>query len=69
VVRSIIGRLTSSFNISIAEVEELDARQTAVLGVAMIGTEAGAVKTSLARIGEALRAHPVAELLDCEIDV
>lgn len=69
VVRSIIDRLANGFNVSVGEVEDLDARQTAVLGMAMVGTETAAVKFALGQIGEALRSHPVAELLDCEIEM
>jgi uncharacterized protein YlxP (DUF503 family) len=69
VVRSVTDRLRNGFNVSVAEVDALDHRQLAVLGVAMVGTEAGAVRTCLNRIVEALRAHPVAELLGSEIDV
>jgi uncharacterized protein YlxP (DUF503 family) len=69
VVRSITDRLRNGFNVSVAEVDALDHRQLAVLGLAMVGTEAGAVHTCLNRIVEALRSHPVAELLGHELDV
>jgi hypothetical protein len=69
VLHSIKDRLRNSFNVSIAEVEGLDNRQLAVLGLAMVGTEAHPLKAALAKIVEALRVHPVAELLDHEIDV
>jgi uncharacterized protein YlxP (DUF503 family) len=50
-------------------VEALDNRQLAVLGLAMVSNEAHHVKTALGQIVEALRGHPVAELLDYDIDV
>ena len=42
VIRSITDRLRNNFNVSVAEVEAQDHRQLAVLGIAMVGNEAGA---------------------------
>jgi uncharacterized protein YlxP (DUF503 family) len=69
VVRSILDRLRHHHNVSAAEVEALDDRKMAVLGVAMVGSEVRPVKTALDQIAEALRRHPVAEFVDCEVDV
>jgi uncharacterized protein YlxP (DUF503 family) len=69
VVKSIKDRLHNSFNVSVAEVEALENRQLAVLGLAMVSNEAHALKIALGQIVEALRVHPVAELLEYEIDV
>ena len=69
VVLSIKDRLRDRFNVSVAEVDEQENRQLAVLGVAMVGNEAGHVRGSLQQIAEALRRHPVAEFIDCEMDV
>jgi uncharacterized protein len=69
VVRSIKDRLRNRFNISIAEVEAQDNRQLAVLGMAMVSNEAGHVRKAFEEIVEALRGHPVAELIDHEVEV
>ncbi|HVS34644.1 MAG TPA: DUF503 domain-containing protein [Gemmataceae bacterium] len=69
VVRSIKDRLRNGFNVSVAEVDALDHRQLAVLGFAMVGAEAGHVKTTLEQILAALRSHPIAELLDHELSI
>jgi uncharacterized protein YlxP (DUF503 family) len=69
VVQSIKDRLRQRFNVSVAEVEARDNRQLAVLGFAMVGDEARHVKATLGQIVEALRCHPVAELLDQELEV
>jgi uncharacterized protein YlxP (DUF503 family) len=69
VVRSIKDRLRNSFNVSVAEVEEQDHRQLAVLGFAMVSGEADHVRNAFAQIVQALRSHPVAELLDHEMEV
>jgi uncharacterized protein YlxP (DUF503 family) len=69
VVRSIKDRLRNSFNVSVAEVEELDHRQLVVLGFAMVSNEADHIRSAFAQIVQALRSHPVAELLDHEVEV
>jgi len=69
VVRSITDRLRNGFNVSVAEVDSQDNRQVATLGVAMVGPDAYQVRLALQKIVEALRAHPVAELLDHELEV
>jgi hypothetical protein len=69
VVRSIKDRLRNEFNVSVAEVEAQDNRQVAILGFAMVSNEAGHVRKALEQIVAALRNHPIAELLDHELEV
>jgi uncharacterized protein YlxP (DUF503 family) len=69
VVQSIKDRLRNAFNVAVAEVAAQDNRQLAVLGLATVGTEAHQLKVTLGQIVEALRTHPVAELLDHEMEV
>ena len=69
VVRSIKDRLRNEFNVSVAEVEAEDHRQLAVLGLAMVGNEARHVKAVFEQIVAALRVHPIAEMLDHEVEV
>lgn len=69
VVRSIKDRLRNAFNVSVAEVEEEDHRQLAVLGLAMVGNEVMYVRTCLEKIVNILRGHPIAEFVSHEIEV
>ena len=69
VLRSIKDRLRNEFNVSVAEVDAQDNRQLIVLGLALVGNEAKYVRTTLEHIVAALRSHPVAELLDHELEV
>ena len=69
VVRSITDRLRDQFNISVAEVDARDQWQLLVLGVAHAGDEASEVKGTLEQIANALRRHPIAEFLNCELSV
>ncbi len=66
VVLSIKDRLRNAFNASIAEIDEHDHRQLAVLGIAMVANDSREVTSALDRMVEVLRGHPVAELLDYE---
>jgi hypothetical protein len=69
VVRSLKDRLQNRFNVSVAEVDALDHRQLAVLGFAMVSNETAPVQSAFNEIVAALRVHPVAELIDHEIEV
>src|SRR5438876_2832107 len=68
VVRSILDRLRNEFNVSAAEVEELDNPRSAVLGFAMVGWDGKHVRDMLQRIAEALRRHPIAEFVSSEME-
>jgi hypothetical protein len=50
-------------------VEALDHRQLAVLGMAMVASEAYPIRTAFEQIVRALRSHPVAEFLDHQVEV
>jgi len=69
VVRSIQDKLRNSFQVAIAEVDELDQPRLVVLGLALVGAEVYPVRTALEKVVAALRAHPVAELLEQELEV
>jgi uncharacterized protein YlxP (DUF503 family) len=69
VVQSIKDRLRNEYNVSVAEVGDADNRQLAELGLAMVANEAHPIKLALGQIVEALRRHPVAELVEHRIEV
>ena len=69
VVRSIKDRLRGQFNVAVAEVDALDQRQLAVLGIVTVGNETRFVRGVLQQIVEALRRHPVAELIGHNLEV
>ena len=69
VVQSIKDRLRNAFDVSVAEVADQDNRQVATLGFALVGAETFPVRTALEKIVAALRSHPIAELLDHQMEV
>ncbi len=68
VARSILDRLRGEFNVSAAEIEELDNPRSLVLGFAMVGWDGKHVRDMLQRIAEALRRHPIAEFVSSEME-
>ena len=61
VVRSIMEKLKSGFNVAVAEVDDREAWQSVVLGIVTVGETAEDVKTTLDAIAGALRSHPIAQ--------
>jgi uncharacterized protein YlxP (DUF503 family) len=68
VLNSIKDRIHNNFNVSVAEIESQDDRQLAVLGMAMVSNETQHLRKALSQIVEALRGHPVAQLIDYELE-
>ena len=68
VVKSLKDRLAVRHNISIAEIDDLDHRQAATIGVAMISNDAGFVQSALDRILDEVRKDTRASLLASEIE-
>jgi len=64
VIRSIKDRLANRFNAAVAEVDALDSRQRAVLGVAVVANETAHVHRCLDKIVDFVRRQPGASLID-----
>jgi uncharacterized protein YlxP (DUF503 family) len=56
IVKSLIGRLQSRFNISISEVDHNDSKNSAVIGIAIVSNDAGFIDTQLDKIIDFMRA-------------
>ncbi|HUT37329.1 MAG TPA: DUF503 domain-containing protein [Planctomycetota bacterium] len=69
VVKSLKDIIRNRHNVSVAEVASQDNRQHAVLGIAMVGTDAQYVDGGLAKIVDLVRLHPVAQLVDYEVEI
>ncbi len=69
ITKSIKDRLAARHNVSIAEIGDLDRRQVATIGFAMIANDARLVESALSKIVDELRAHPEATLLDYNIEL
>ena len=69
VVSSIKDRIRHHFNVSVAELEAQDSHQQAVLGVAIVTNETRFAQEVLGQIVNLVRTHPVAQLLDYELEI
>ncbi len=69
VTKGLKERLGARHNVSVAEVDDLDHRQAATLGLAMVANEARFVESALAKIVDEIRAYPHASLLDYQIEL
>ena len=69
VVRSLTGRIKSRYNVAIAEVDRLDSRQWATLGIATVNTDARHANETLSKVVEYIQtSRPDAELVDYELE-
>ncbi|MCC6174676.1 MAG: DUF503 domain-containing protein [Chloroflexi bacterium] len=70
VIRSLVERLRRRFNVAIAEVEDQDTWNIAVLGLAVVSNEAGHAAQQIARIVDAIeQERPDTEVVDRHSDV
>jgi len=68
VTKSLKDRLAARHNVSIAEIDDLDRRQSATLGLAMIANESRFVQSALDKIVAEIQAFPHASLVDFEVE-
>ena len=70
VVKPLIARVRKEFNVSVAEVEDLDQLGHTVLGVACVSASADYAHGLLARVAESIGAWRLdAELVDYQIEL
>lgn len=70
VIKPIIARLRSEFNVSVAEVGEQDRLRTAILGVACVSNDKDYAHGLLMKVVEAVERWRIdAELVDYEIEL
>jgi uncharacterized protein YlxP (DUF503 family) len=68
-VRRIKDRVRNTFNVSVAEVEDLDTLQRVGLGVACVSNDAAHVHSTLSKVVNFIDHLHVAELIDYQIEV
>jgi hypothetical protein len=70
VLRSLTSRVRSTFNVSIAEVDQLAAWQSATLGVACVSSDRDYAHGLLTKVAEAISTYRMdAELYDYRIEL
>lgn len=68
VVKRVKDRVSNRHQVSVAEVDALELRQRAIIGVAMVANERRFVERCLYQILDELRREPDASLVDFEIE-
>jgi uncharacterized protein YlxP (DUF503 family) len=69
VVRKIKERVRNTFNVSVAEVEDLDKLQRVGLGIAFVSNETSHVHSTLSKVVNFIDHLYVAEIIDYHIEV
>jgi uncharacterized protein YlxP (DUF503 family) len=69
VIRKIKDRVKHQFNVSIAEVEDLDTLQRAGLGIAVVSNDSSHVHSTLSKVVGFIEHMYVAEILEYHIEV
>ena len=69
VIKSLKDTLANKFNISVAETDEQDVWQTAVLGVAAVGTDTPFVQSVLTQVVNYARFFGGVELIDQQQEI
>jgi uncharacterized protein YlxP (DUF503 family) len=69
VVRSIVSRVRSRYNVSVAEVGGQDTWQRAVLGVAVTGLDARSVRRTLDRVVDYVESLHLAEVRASDVEI
>ena len=69
ILKSLKDRIQHRFNVSIAEIEDQDLWQKAVLAVACVGNEQFHVRQIMDQVIGVIRGTPAVEVLHCEIEI
>jgi len=69
VIKSLKDTLANKFNISVAEIDEQDVWQTAVLGVAAVGTDTPFVQSVLTQVVNYARFFGGVEMVDQQQEI
>ncbi len=69
VVKAVIARVRNHFNAAVAEIEDNDVYQRAVIGVAVVGNETGVVNAKLDKLLDFVEDLGLAEMIDSEMEM
>ncbi len=69
VVKSLKDRIRNRFNVSVAEVDDLDLHQAATLGVVVVSGEKPFAESVLSKVVDLVRSCPYAHMVDYTTEV
>jgi hypothetical protein len=69
VVKAVIARIRNRFNVSVAEIEDNDVYQRAVIGLAVVSNAAGEVDARIEKILDHVEEMGLAEMVGSEMEI
>lgn len=69
VVKTVISRVQNRFNASVAEIEDNDVYQRAVIGLAVVGNDTGVIDARIEKILDLVESLGVAELIESDMEI
>ena len=69
VLKSLTARLRNQFNIAVAEIDEQDLWQKAILGIVCVANESKMVNQTLDQVLNTIRGNPSLQLLRTQIEM
>ena len=69
VLKSLMGRISARFNVSIAEIGQNDKWQIAIIGIAQVGNEKKFVDSSLNSVLNFIKKDDRVEIIDFDLDI
>lgn len=69
IVKSVVGRMRSNFNASVAETGDNDMHQRAEIGFALVGNDQRLLNSKMDRIINLVESMGVCEIIDSEMEI
>lgn len=69
VIKSLLAKIRNKFNVSVAEIDDNDLWQQAVIGIAAIGNEKRFINGVLDQVLNHIRSLPLVQLVDFQIEI
>lgn len=69
IVKSIIAKVRNKFNVSVAEIEDLDLHQSIVIGVACVSNSNALSNSMIQNVMNFIESNTEAEILDIQIEI
>ena len=69
IVKSVVGRIRSNFNASVAETGDNDMHQRAEVGFALVGNDQRLLNSKMDRIVNLVESMGVCEIIDSEMEI
>lgn len=69
IIKSILGKMKNTFNVSAAEVDYNDVHRKAEIGFSMVGNETGHINSKMDKLINMVDDSGIAELIDTQIEI